>query len=89
MKTCDTKIMEEYIDVFMNLLPDMLKEHEGQWTVIRDKEPLEFFETNSKAFCAGIKEYGVVPILVREVSKEYSEYGRYGRPMVFHSRVAF
>ena len=90
MKTCDTEVIEEYIDIFMKLFPKMLKEHEGKWTIIgKDREPLGFFETSDEALCAGVEKYRGAPMLVQEVSREYLEYGRYGRPVVFHSRVRF
>ena len=90
MKTCHTEVIEEYINIFMGLFPQMLKEHEGEWTVIgKDREPLGFFETSDEAFYVGARKYGRAPMLVREVSKEYLEHGRYGEPQVFHSRVDF
>lgn len=90
MKTCNTEIMEEYIDIFMGFFPKMLKEHEGEWTVIgKDREPLGFFETSGEAFYAGAMRYGRLSMLVRQVSKEYLEHGKYGEPVIFHSRVSF
>lgn len=90
MKNRKSNKLEDYIDIFMELLPEMIKEHKGKWTIIgEDMKPLGFFETIGEAFCSGVDKYGQVPMLVREVSKEYLEYGRYGKPQIFHSRVSF
>ena len=82
--------MEEYIDAFMERLPKILEHYEGKWTVIgKHKVPLGFYETKEDALRVGFLEYGHVPMLLRQVSQEYVEYGRHGRPRVFHSRVGF
>lgn len=77
-------VLEAAIDTFMNLLPEMLKEHEGQWVVIKDEEekPLGFAKSQMRIYKKGLKEYGNVPFLLRQVSKEYLEYGKYGRPVL-------
>jgi len=41
--------LESYIDSYMNLLPDMLKQHEGKWTVFAGKEPLGFWNSLGEA----------------------------------------
>lgn len=76
-------VLEEAIDTFMDLLPDMLKEHEGQWVVIKDGErPLGFARSQMRIYKKGLKEYGTVPFLVRQISREYLEFGRYGKPIL-------
>ena len=81
--------LEGYIDVFMELFPEMLKKYEGKWTVIKGKVPLGFFDTEGNAYEKGVGKYGNVPMLVRQVSREYLEHGKYGKPLVFHSKVSF
>ena len=77
-------VLEDAIDTFMNLLPQMLKKHEGQWVVIKDGEekPLGFAKSQECAYKRGLKEYGNVPFLLRQVDREYLECGRYGKPII-------
>ena len=81
-------IMEKYIDSYMIHLDEMLEHHEGKFTIFAGEEPLGFWDTETKALQEGIKRYGVLPLLVREVSREYLEYGRCGKPIVISSRVS-
>ena len=76
-------VLEAAIDTFMQLLPEMLKKHEGQWVIIKDGEekPLGFSKFQARAYARGVREYGNTPFLLRQVSGEYLEFGRYGRPV--------
>ena len=73
--------LEKEIDAFMEQLADMLKQHEGMWTVFKGGEPLGFYHTQEDALRKAYKKYGNVPLLLREVSREYLEYGKYGKPV--------
>ncbi len=79
-------VMEKYIDNYMSHLDEMLKHHEGKFTIFAEDEPLGFWDNETRALQEGIKKYGSVPMLLREVSREYIEYGRYGEPSVILSR---
>lgn len=76
-------VLEIAIGTFMQLLPEMLKKHEGQWVVIKDGEekPLGFSKSQIRAYTRGVREYGNTPFLLRQVSEEYLEFGKYGRPV--------
>ena len=74
-------IMEKHIDAYMNHLDEMLKHHEGKFTIFAGEEPLGCWDTELRALKEGIKKYGSVPMLVREISREYIKYGRYGEPV--------
>lgn len=78
-------VLEAAIDTFMQLLPEMLKKHEGQWVVIKDGEekPLGFSKSQIRAYNRGLREYGNMPFLLRQVSEEYIEFGRLGRPVFY------
>jgi hypothetical protein len=82
-------VMENYIDIYMAHLPEMLKHHEGKFTIFAGKEPLGFWDTLKEAARKGYRKYGRVPMLIREVSSEYIKYGRYGRPQTYTSRAKF
>lgn len=74
-------ILEEAIDIYMELLPEMLKKHEGEWVVIKagEKKPLGFSKTQKRIYKKALRTYGNIPVLLRQVSREYEEYGRYGK----------
>jgi|GEM_PF-1076223 len=78
--------LESYIDFYMNLLPDMLKQHEGKWTVFAGKEPLGFWNSLGEAAEAAYKAYGNVPMLIREISQEYIKYSKYGKPIIIPAK---
>jgi len=68
----------------MNLLPEMLKEHEGKFVILRngDKEPFRgFCHCPKDATKVAYENFGNIPFLVREVSREYETYGRNGKPI--------
>jgi hypothetical protein len=83
-------VLESAIDTFMQLLPEMLKKHEGQWVVIKDGEekPLGFSKSLMRIYKKGVREYENVPFLLRQVSRDYLEFGRYGRPISVYSESA-
>ena len=83
VETEQKPVLEAAIDTFMQLLPEMLKKHKGQWVVIRDGEekPLGFSKSMERVYKRGVREYGNVHFLLRQVSEEYLEFGRYGRPV--------
>jgi len=67
------KQMKKYYDTFIAKLPKLLKEHSGEYTVFMGRKPLGFWKTFDDAYSAGLKEYGNVPMLIMEVSDEYSK----------------
>ena len=70
--------IERFIDAYMMRLPEMLKEHEGKWIAMRNDDPIGYYENRDEAVDASYDNFGMVPVLVRQVSKEYIEFGRYG-----------
>ena len=78
--------LEKEIDAYMQLLPEMLKGHVGEWTVFNDEKCLGFWKNFEDALISAYKKVGYVALLAREVSKEYIEYGRYGKPAYIYIR---
>jgi hypothetical protein len=78
-KEQDIKI-EKCLDYFMEKLPEMLKNHEGEFTVFGEKEPLGYYQSFEMASKAAVEKYGLDTVLVQKVSRDYLEFGRYGRP---------
>ena len=73
--------LEKEINAFMKQLFTMLGRHEGEWTVFKDEKPLGFYHSIPDAVKAAYKKYGDMPFLLRQVSREYLVYGKYGAPI--------
>ena len=84
-------ILEPEIKAFMEQLPRMLSEHEGEYTVFKGNQALGFWKDRTTAEAEGLRVYGVnVPMLIRQVSAEYTIYGRYGKPIFMpHPFIGF
>ena len=87
----ESNLIEKYNNIFTELLPKLLKKHEGEWTVIaKDEKPLGFYDTENEAYKKGKNEYGNVPMLVSQVSKGALPLFIYSKPLNFVSpRVSF
>lgn len=83
------KILDKEVDFFMKNLEEMLKEHPNKWTATKGTKMLGFYDDLREAYFKGVKKWGNVPILIRQVSTEYIKYGRLGKPHKYHSRVGF
>ena len=61
-------IQDEQTD-FDKQIPDLLKDHRGQFVLFQDGRPVEFFPTNDAAYAAGVARFGprgtflVAPVL--------------------------
>ncbi len=81
--------MNRYSKAYIKMLPEMLKEHEGKIVVfINETEPFGYFDSDAKAYYAVRKTYGIVPMFIQEVSKEYLKEP-HGPVESFTSRVRF
>ncbi len=49
-------------------LPEMLREHDGEFVLIKGREIVGFFRDDSAAIREGRRRFGIVDILVKEVS---------------------
>jgi len=83
--------LEIEVDAFMDHLPEMLKFHNGKFTVFVGGNPLGFYDSESTAYEEGIKKFGNVPMLLRQVSREYLTEGKYGKqvfiPILAHPEL--
>ena len=60
-------MLEKEIEVFDKNLPSFLRDHEGEFVLIKNKE-VEFFKNDEDAINAGLQKYGANDsFLVREV----------------------
>lgn len=53
---------------------EWIKEHEGQFALIRDGV-VHFFDTDEEAYVAGLELWGEVPMLIKRVQKEDAQDG--------------
>ena len=79
--------LEREIDAFMEQLPFMLAEHNGKWTVFSKGKSLGFWSSideavHSEPVRKAREEVGNKTFLVRPVSEDYKNYGRYGKPRI-------
>ena len=75
------EFMEKSIDAFMEQLPSMFWENEGKYVAFREKEHLEFWDSRTDCYNEACKIWGNVPMLIRQVSRQYQEFGKYGIPV--------
>ena len=73
--------LEKEIDAFMEQLPLMLKQHEGKYVVFSGENHLKFWDSYESALREGYKKFGLIPFLIRRVSREYELFGKYGKPL--------
>ncbi|MFH1174465.1 MAG: hypothetical protein V1725_04985 [archaeon] len=78
----EQSVLEQEIDAFMEQLPEMLKEHEGEYTVLKGETRLGFYPDTASAYAAGLTAFGNVPMLIRQVSQEYVVHGKYGKSVL-------
>jgi hypothetical protein len=76
-------VLEEEIDAFMKKLPELLKDHKGEYTLFKGHEMIGIYDKQSAAYKEGFKKFGDVPMLIVQVSEEYVKYGRNGKPQIF------
>ncbi len=62
--------LSRYIKCYEKKLPEMLKKHEGQWTVFKGPKPLGFYATYEEAVAAAGKAYpNALVRLIRQINK--------------------
>ena len=81
--------LDTEIDAFIESLPAMLQEHEGEWAVFKGKKCVGFRHCEQDIFNLAYSKLGNVPFLVRRVSREYEVYGRDGRPVTIYGGISF
>lgn len=68
MNALPSKLTRE-IARYEELKPSLLKEHEGEWVLIKGDELVGLFPTWEEAYDTGRTRFGNVPILVHEVAE--------------------
>jgi hypothetical protein len=66
--------IEREQDAFNRRLTEMLEEHDGEFVLFRDEEPVAFFATYDQAYRAGLDRFGVdQTFLVSEVKRREAQ----------------
>lgn len=76
--------LEKEIDAFMEQLPSMLKEYEGKYVAFNGNNHLKFWDSYEAVLEEAYKKFGLIPFLIRKVSREYEIFGKYGKPVNFY-----
>lgn len=64
-------------DAFQKLLPELMKEHAGQFAVMRDTKVIEFFDSLADAVKFGHGKFGDANFSVQEVTSKNINLGFY------------
>jgi hypothetical protein len=62
--------LEQELAVYDRQLPDLLKEHEGQYVLIHGETIDSFWQSEDDAYVAGCERFGIEPFLVMPVVRE-------------------
>jgi hypothetical protein len=66
----DFRAVEQEQTAFDAQLPEMLRDHAGEFVLFKDGQPVEFFSTYDEAYRGGLARFGVdATFLVSEVKR--------------------
>lgn len=66
--------LEKELALFTRLKPELLKNHEGKFALIRGEEFIGAYDSAENAYAEGVKRFGCEPFLVRKVSAQEEVY---------------
>jgi len=61
-------VLAEEIAVYRLLLPELLRDHEGQYVLVKGTEVIGVFPDRSQALREGYRRFDVSPFLVRQIT---------------------
>ena len=64
------RALDDELEYFESVLPNLLKDHRGEYALVHNKSVHAFFDTWEAAVEAGYERFGRVPFLARLVSAE-------------------
>lgn len=73
----NTRHGEENFEFFLNHLDDLMKEHQGEFVLIHNKQFIGFYETDEQAFNEGMNKYGLGLYSVQEITDRVEFIGKY------------
>lgn len=63
--------LEKEVKAFFKDLPDMLKDHENEYALYKNRKCYGYYAYQEDAMRAGYEKFGNVPFLVNQIKKEY------------------
>ncbi len=69
------KEVDENYDFFEKILPDLIKEHKGEFVLIRNKKIIGFFNSTIDALLEGKKRYPDEIYSIQEITKTEHSLG--------------
>jgi hypothetical protein len=61
-------VLAEEMAAYRGRLPTLLREHDGQFVLIKGTEVIGVFHDRSQALREGYQRFGVIPFLVRQIT---------------------
>lgn len=61
--------LNEEIKIYEKKKNELLKEHEGEFVLIKDSKIIGIFKSSDDAIREGIKKFGNVPFLVKKIER--------------------
>lgn len=66
--------LEKELALFAKIKPELLKNHEGKFVLIRGAELIGAFDSAENAYAEGVKRFGREPFLVKKVTEQEEVY---------------
>lgn len=63
----DVSPLKAELGFFQEMKGEWLKHHNGQFALVRGRQLVGVFTTFQEAYSAGVKQFGNVPMLIRQV----------------------
>ncbi len=79
-----TEIDENY-QAFSDILPELMKEHAGQFVVMRHKKPIGFYNSLRDAMVDAVKTYQDGLFSVQEITQKAIDLGWFSHAPVHNS----
>ena len=69
--------MDRNWDAFEEMLPKLMREHAGEFVLLKDQKPVAFRSTSVEAYKEGLSCFGDAPFSVQEVTDQPEDLGFY------------
>jgi len=80
--------LEIELALFEKMKPELLKNHEGKFILIRGDDFLGAFDTAENAYAEGVKRYGRESFLVKKVTAQEEVYRNQALSLgLIHARI--
>lgn len=66
--------LEKELALFAKMKPDLLKNHDGKFVLIRSEEFIGAYDSAENAYAEGVKRFGREPFLVKKVTEQEEVY---------------